>query len=114
MPIASTIAGNGPKSEATQAIVATDLTKTFGEGDARMTAVNRVGLVAHFGEMLFIVGPSGSGKTTLLSMISGILRPNAGTVMVKGADIWSLSNDQLADFRLNTIGFVFQDYHLFP
>jgi putative ABC transport system ATP-binding protein len=97
-----------------QAIVATDLTKWFGEGETKVTAVNHVGLVAHFGEMLFIVGPSGSGKTTLLSMISGILRPNSGNVMVKGADIWTLSNDQLADFRLNTIGFVFQDYHLFP
>jgi putative ABC transport system ATP-binding protein len=104
------------KNETTEneAIVATDLTKSFGEGEAKVTAVNRVGLVAHFGEMLFIVGPSGSGKTTLLSMISGILRPNAGKVTVKGADIWTLNNDQLADFRLNTIGFVFQDYHLFP
>ncbi len=98
----------------TEAIVATGLTKWFGEGEARTTAVNGVGLVAHFGEMLFIIGPSGSGKTTLLSMISGILRPNAGKVEVKGADIWTLTNDQLADFRLNTIGFVFQDYHLFP
>ena len=97
-----------------QAIVATDLTKWFGEGETKVTAVNHVGLVAHFGEMLFIVGPSGSGKTTLLSMISGILLPNSGNVMVKGADIWTLSNYQLADFRLNTIGFVFQDYHLFP
>jgi putative ABC transport system ATP-binding protein len=97
-----------------QAIVATDLTKWFGEGPTKMTAVNHVGLVAHFGEMLFIVGPSGSGKTTMLSMLSGILRPNAGKVTVKGADIWTLNNDQLADFRLNTIGFVFQDYHLFP
>ena len=104
------------KNETTdnEAIVATDLTKSFGEGEAKVTAVNRVGLVAHFGEMLFIVGPSGSGKTTMLSMISGILRPNAGNVKVKGADIWTLNNDQLADFRLNTIGFVFQDYHLFP
>ena len=97
-----------------EAIVATGLTKWFGEGEARVTAVNNVGLVAHFGEMLFIVGPSGSGKTTMLSMISGILRPNTGNVKVKGADIWTLNNDQLADFRLNTIGFVFQDYHLFP
>ena len=97
-----------------QAIVATGLTKWFGEGEAKKTAVNGVALVAHFGEMLFIVGPSGSGKTTMLSMISGILRPNAGTVFVKGADIWTLTNDQLADFRLNTVGFVFQDYHLFP
>ena len=97
-----------------EAIVATDVTKYFGEGEARMTAVNKVGFTAHFGEMLFIIGPSGSGKTTLLSMISGILRPNSGQVKVKGADIWTLNNDQLADFRLNTIGFVFQDYHLFP
>ena len=97
-----------------QAIIATDLTKWFGEGDTKMTAVNNVKLVVHFGEMLFIVGPSGSGKTTMLSMISGILRPNAGKVTVKGIDIWTLNNDQLADFRLNTVGFVFQDYHLFP
>ena len=55
-----------------QEIVATGLTKWFGEGEARMTAVNDVALVAHFGEMLFIVGPSGSGKTTMLSMLSGI------------------------------------------
>jgi putative ABC transport system ATP-binding protein len=99
---------------AAEAIVATGLTKWFGDGETRVTAVNDVGLVAHFGEMLFIIGPSGSGKTTLLSMISGILRPNAGKVTVKGADIWTLDNDQLADFRLNTVGFVFQDYHLFP
>jgi len=73
-----------------------------------------VSFTAHFGERLFIIGPSGSGKTTLLSIISGILRPNAGNVIVKGTDIWTMNNDQLADFRLNTIGFVFQDYHLFP
>ena len=110
LPMSATIA----KSSDNQAIVATDLTKWFGEGETKVTAVNGVALVAHFGEMLFIVGPSGSGKTTMLSMISGILRPNGGKVTVKGADIWTLNNDQLADFRLNTIGFVFQDYHLFP
>jgi len=97
-----------------EAIIATDLTKYFGEGETKMTAVDKVGFTAHFGEMLFIIGPSGSGKTTLLSMISGILRPNSGKVTVKGKDIWTMNNDQLADFRLHTIGFVFQDYHLFP
>jgi putative ABC transport system ATP-binding protein len=97
-----------------EAIVAVGLTKWFGEGATRMTAVNSVDFVAHLGEMLFIVGPSGSGKTTMLSMISGILRPDAGTVNVNGADIWTLDNDALAEFRLNTVGFVFQDYHLFP
>jgi putative ABC transport system ATP-binding protein len=108
------MSGDGVKPIDNQAIITTDLTKWFGEGDTKMIAVNGVGLVAHFGEMLFIIGPSGSGKTTFLSMISGILRPNAGKVTVKGTDIWTLNNDQLADFRLNTIGFVFQDYHLFP
>jgi putative ABC transport system ATP-binding protein len=96
------------------AIVASGLTKSFGEGEAKVTAVKGVAFSAKFGEMLYIVGPSGSGKTTLLSMISGILRPTSGTVTVKGADIWTQNTDQLADFRLHTIGFVFQDYHLFP
>ena len=114
MMSAKPMSADSVKPMENHAIVATDLTKWFGEGETKVTAVNQVGLVAHFGEMLFIVGPSGSGKTTMLSMISGILRPNAGNVKVKGADIWTLNNDQLADFRLNTIGFVFQDYHLFP
>jgi putative ABC transport system ATP-binding protein len=64
--------------------------------------------------MLYVVGPSGSGKTTMLSMISGILRPSSGTVKIEDADIWRLSSDALAEFRLHRIGFVFQDYHLFP
>jgi putative ABC transport system ATP-binding protein len=96
------------------AIEARGLTKWFGEGQARTRAVEGVTFDAHFQEMLFIVGPSGSGKTTLLSMISGILRPNEGTVKVEDRDIWSLPADALADMRLNTVGFVFQDYHLFP
>jgi putative ABC transport system ATP-binding protein len=97
-----------------EAIIASGVTKWFGEGDTRTVAVNEVNFVAHFGEILFIVGPSGSGKTTLLSMVSGILRPNAGTVTVNGHDIWTMDTNQLAEFRLNTIGFVFQDFHLFP
>jgi len=96
------------------AIKATQLVKWFGEGEAKTQAVRDVSFEAHFGEMLYIVGPSGSGKTTLLSMISGILRPNSGSVIVEGKDLWNLPENQIADFRLNTIGFVFQDYHLFP
>jgi len=98
----------------TPAIQARELVKWFGEGAAKTVAVRAVNLDAYFGEMLYIVGPSGSGKTTLLSLLSGILRPNEGSVLVKGQDIWQLGNDALADFRLHTIGFVFQDYHLFP
>ena len=50
----------------------------------------------------------------MLSMISGILRPNSGTVKIEDTDVWTLSNDALAEFRLHKIGFVFQDFHLFP
>jgi len=95
------------------AIDAHGITKWFGEGDARTCALRDVSIEARFGEMLLIVGPSGSGKTTLLSVISGILRPDEGAVMVDGVDLWKQKNDAIADFRLNRIGFVFQDYHLF-
>ena len=104
----------GPQGAAGSAIRASGLVKWFGEADARTYAVKEVTFEASLGEMLYLVGPSGSGKTTLLSIISGILRPNEGQVEVKGRDIWSLGSDRLADFRLNTVGFVFQDYHLFP
>ncbi len=96
------------------AIKAEGLVKWFGEGEAKTMAVREVSFEAYFGEMLYIEGPSGSGKTTLLSMISGILRPNSGKVVVENKDIWNLTADEIADFRLNTVGFVFQDYHLFP
>jgi putative ABC transport system ATP-binding protein len=96
------------------AISASELAKWVGESDLKTYAVKDVSFEACFGEIFFIVGPSGSGKTTLLSMISGILRPNSGTVTVDNIDIWKLESDQIAEFRLNKVGFVFQDYHLFP
>ncbi|HVP32765.1 MAG TPA: ABC transporter ATP-binding protein [Steroidobacteraceae bacterium] len=96
------------------AVQALGINKWFGEGAARTHAVKDVTFEANFGEMLYVVGPSGSGKTTMLSMISGILRPNSGSVRIEDADIWSLPSDVLAEFRLHKIGFVFQDYHLFP
>ena len=99
---------------ATPAVQATGLTRWFGEDEAKTYAVREASFEASFGQMLYLVGPSGSGKTTLLSMISGILRPSGGTVAVQGTDLWSLGADRLADFRLHTVGFVFQDFHLFP
>jgi len=111
---ARTIVAASAPATSREAIHASGLTRTFGDGDSQKIAVDHVDFVAHFGEMVYLVGPSGSGKTTFLSMISGILRPSGGTVRVKGQDIWSLSDDRLADFRLHTIGFVFQDFHLFP
>ena len=96
------------------AIHAENVTRAFGEGEAVTLAVSDVTLDVAMGEMLYIVGPSGSGKTTLLSIISGILKPTSGRVLIKGVDVWSLSPSQNARFRLSTIGFVFQDFHLFP
>jgi putative ABC transport system ATP-binding protein len=98
----------------TVAIRAKGLTKSFGQGESKMVAVREVTFEARFKEMLYIVGPSGSGKTTLLSIISGILRPDAGQVFVEDVDVWSLKENALADFRLQKLGFVFQDFHLFP
>jgi putative ABC transport system ATP-binding protein len=96
------------------AIQAKGIVKWFGEGDARTFALRDVDFEAYFGEIVYIVGPSGSGKTTLLSVLSGILKPNVGSVQVDNIDIWKLDTDDLADFRLHKIGFVFQDFHLFP
>ena len=96
------------------AIHAENVTRAFGEGEAVTLAVSDVTLDVAMGEMLYIVGPSGSGKTTLLSIISGILKPTSGRVLIKGVDVWNLSPSQNARFRLSTIGFVFQDFHLFP
>jgi len=93
---------------------AKNIVKYFGADENKTYALKGVNLTAYYGEVLYIVGPSGSGKTTLLSIISGILRPNEGTVTVKDKNIWQMKDDDLADFRLNHIGFVFQDYHLFP
>ncbi|MCW8407441.1 ABC transporter ATP-binding protein [Legionella sp. PATHC035] len=95
-------------------VQAFNLTKWFGTGNNKTYAVRDVCFELDFGEMLYIIGPSGSGKTTLLSIISGILRPNEGYVLVKGKNIWQLNDDALADFRLYSLGFVFQDFHLFP
>ncbi len=96
------------------ALRAVGLNKWFGDGEATTFAVKDASFEARAGEMLYIVGPSGSGKTTLLSMISGILEPNSGEVLIGGDDLWKLTSNDLADFRLNKIGFVFQDFHLFP
>ncbi|TLU84301.1 MAG: ABC transporter ATP-binding protein [Chlorobium sp.] len=96
------------------AIKADALVKWFGEGETKTTAVKSASFEANFGELLYIVGPSGSGKTTLLSMISGILKPNEGAVLVEGKNLWQMKSDDIADLRLHKIGFVFQDYHLFP
>ncbi|HDS1680316.1 TPA: ATP-binding cassette domain-containing protein [Pseudomonas putida] len=85
---------------AVPAIAARGLGKWFGDDAARVKAVDDVTFSVRFGEMVYIVGPSGSGKTTLLSMLCGILRPDTGSVVINGQDIWALDADRLAELRL--------------
>ena len=90
-----------------------NLNKTY-TGAVEVTAVNDVSLTIEQGEFTAIVGPSGSGKTTLLNMIGGLDNPTAGSITVDGTDITGLNRNELIDFRLNNIGFVFQAYNLIP
>jgi putative ABC transport system ATP-binding protein len=77
-------------------------------------ALNGVNFEVTNGEFTAIAGPSGSGKTTLLNIIGGLDKPTSGKVVVVGQDLTSLNRNQLAEFRLHTLGFVFQAYNLIP
>jgi len=77
-------------------------------------AVDEVNLKIEEGEFTAIVGPSGSGKTTLLNLIGGLDQPNNGIIIVDGTDISTFKPDELINFRLHHIGFVFQAYNLIP
>ena len=79
-----------------------------------MRAVNHTSLEIERGKFTAIVGRSGSGKSTLLHLIGGLDRPDKGKVWIEGKDIFSLKDEQLAQFRRKKIGFIFQDYNLIP
>ncbi|AQG81736.1 ABC transporter ATP-binding protein [Spirosoma montaniterrae] len=76
------------------------------------TALDKTTLTVNEAELLLIIGPSGSGKTTLLSLIGCLIEPTEGSLMVDGHDVAGLSAGQMANVRLNTIGFVFQQFNL--
>lgn len=90
------------------------LTKIYNDNGVKVLAVNNVDICIKQGEFTAIVGPSGSGKTTLLNMIGGLDKITQGSVEISGTDISSLSENELIDFRLQNIGFVFQAYNLIP
>jgi len=91
-----------------------NLKKTYKKKKILVDALRGVNLVVPKGEVVSIMGTSGSGKTTLLNIIGGVDRPTVGEVKVDGVDIARLNESQLAVFRLEKIGFIFQFYNLFP
>ncbi len=90
------------------------LTKTYHDTEVPVHAVNGIDLSFEVGEFAAIVGPSGCGKTTLMNMIGGLEVPSSGNVIVDGSIMSELSSNDLIDFRLRNIGFVFQAYNLIP
>jgi len=95
-------------------IKTTGLTKTYQNNTLKVEAVKQVDLSISEGEFTAIVGPSGSGKTTLFNMIGGLDDITAGAVEIAGTNISNLKENELIDFRLKHIGFVFQAYNLIP
>ncbi len=100
---------------ATQAAIRlTGVTKQFGTGDARVTALHEVDLDMPYGELVLLVGPSGCGKTTLISIVAGLLDATAGEAEVLGENLTRMRGGRKVRFRGENIGFVFQQYNLLP
>ena len=91
-----------------------NLSKLYKNNELEVLAVDGVSLSIRQGEFTAIVGPSGSGKTTLLNMIGGLDAISEGSVEIAGTNINSMNENELIDFRLKNIGFVFQAYNLIP
>ena len=91
-----------------------DLSMRLTGGGRAVTILDGVTLDVADGEVLAVTGPSGSGKSTLLGLIAGLDRPTAGSIAIDGVDITRLGEDALARLRRDTIGFVFQSFHLIP
>jgi putative ABC transport system ATP-binding protein len=91
-----------------------NLSKIYRQGDINVTALNNISLDIAKGEFLALMGPSGSGKSTLLHIIAGIDRPTKGECFVQGVEVTRLNESQLADWRNQNVGFVFQTFNLIP
>jgi putative ABC transport system ATP-binding protein len=91
-----------------------ELTKIYAQGEIQVTALDRITLDIAAGEFLALMGPSGSGKSTLLHIIAGVDRPTSGECLVQGVDVTKLNESQLADWRNQNVGFIFQTFNLIP
>ncbi|GAA0219591.1 ABC transporter ATP-binding protein [Metaclostridioides mangenotii] len=91
-----------------------NLSKIYGKKETAVRALKDANLNIEKGEFVAIVGPSGSGKSTFLHLVGGLERPSSGTIKVDGRDICCLSDKELAKYRRQKVGFIFQQYNLIP
>ena len=95
-------------------VEARGLTKVYGEGEARVVALDSASLVVGRGEFVAIMGPSGSGKSTLLHCLAGLDTPTSGSVLIAGQDLSGMKDKQLTAVRRDRLGFIFQSFNLLP
>ena len=91
-----------------------DVSRVYTNGEHAQRALDHVNLNLEKGKFIVVLGPSGAGKSTLLNLLGGLDSPTEGRIVVAGNDISTLSNNELADYRAETVGFVFQSYNLIP
>ena len=91
-----------------------NVSRVYRNGDHEQRALDHVDLSLEEGKFIVILGPSGAGKSTLLNLLGGLDSPTEGTIIVNGKDISTLTENELADYRAETVGFVFQSYNLIP
>jgi putative ABC transport system ATP-binding protein len=113
-PVLSQATTSGSAARPAPAVVAVDLVKTYGSGQAAVTALNGVSAALASGRFTAIMGPSGSGKSTLLHCLAGLDTVDAGRVLVGGTDLGGLSDRRLTTLRRTAIGMVFQAFNLLP
>ena len=91
-----------------------NVSRVYTSGDHELRALDHVNMTLEEGKFVVILGPSGAGKSTLLNLLGGLDSPTEGKILVEGKDIASLTGNQLAEYRAETVGFVFQFYNLVP
>src|SRR6266536_4264900 len=95
-------------------VMATDVTRRYGEGETAVDALRGVSLGVRPGELVAVMGPSGSGKSTLMHILAGLDKPTSGEVTIAGETITGMGDTELTKLRRRSIGFVFQFFNLLP